>query len=343
MAEQHITPSSHSALTRESSGSSPSRAVGGRSLRQSSHSLRSRRNATSPLPRSTSRHASRQTDPEPHTLRRSSRLINSLPRSDYSISERWSYGTDVYETRCDTTHLKGGDSHNSSGGHTKRGRTSSHDRKRRKTRTSESKESVAYCTRSRTALKLTESASEQNLPTTSQTVTEPPANQNAAQNNQSEGGLLPLDERDYAYSPYSSSPVIEFVDSDHSVYSPTASKRKGKKRKRSEHRSLSSRKSSGLLIGGSKKKYKRLDSPKKESAEATDVSSCKTNKQETEREPQASCSYSLRNRELRSAPLASTVISDSSDTYNKLLITPNYNMLINDNYGNPVSGVLDAL
>lgn len=296
--------------------SSPSRVVGGRSLRQSSHSLRRRRNATSPLPRSTSRQASRLTDLEPHTLRRSSRLINSLPRSDYSISERWSYGADVYETRCDTTHLKGGDSHKSSGGQTKRGRTSSHDRKRRKTATSESKESVAYCTRSRTALKLTKSAPEPNPPSKSQTVTETSANQNAAssstQNNQSEGGLLPLDERDYAYSPYSSSPVIEFLDSDHSVYSPTASKRKGKKRKRSDHRSLSSRKSNGLRIAGSKNKYKRTDSPKKELVEATDVSSSQIYKQETEREFQATCSYSLRNRHRDLGPLTSTVISDSS-------------------------------
>lgn len=274
-------------------------------MRQSSHSRRSRRHATSPLPRSTSRHASRLSDPEPHTLRRSSRLVNSLPRSDYSISERWSYGADVYETRCDTTHLKGGDAHKSYGGHTKRGRTSSHDRKKRKSATSKSKECVANCTRSRSALKPTESASEEDPTPKNQTAIES-VNQTAVtatstQQNQPEGGLLPLDERDYAYSPYSSSTVTELLDSDHSVYSPTASRRKGKKRKRSGHRSLSNRKSNSSLNSvETKKKLKKVDSLNKESLEARDVTSSRSYKQETEREvpeaSQSSCTYSLRNR-----------------------------------------------
>lgn len=288
-------------------------------MRQSSHSRRSRRHATSPLPRSTSRHGSRLSEPEPHTLRRSSRLINSLPRSDYSISERWSYGADVYETRCDTTHLKGGDAHKSSGGQTKRGRTSSHDRKKRKTASSKTKECVANCTRSRIALKPTESASEDNPATKPQAVEDTPVNQTAAttsvQQNQPEGGLLPLDERDYAYSPYSSSTVTELLDSDYSVYSPTARRRKGKKRKRSGHRSLSNRKSSSSLNAEeTKKKFKKADS-NKEFSKAKEVSSSKTYKQETEREPEANlaiCTYSLRNRQRDLGPPTSTVTSSGN-------------------------------
>ncbi|XP_050553476.1 E3 ubiquitin-protein ligase TRIP12 isoform X3 [Spodoptera frugiperda] len=325
MAEQHITPSSHSALTRESSGSSPSRVVGGRWLRQvrrTSHSRRSRRNVTSPLPRSTSRHSSsRVSDAEPHAhveLRRSSRLINTLPRSDYSITERWSYGTDVYETRCDTTEFKGGDAHKSSV-HPKRGRTSSHDRKKRKTISNNSaEECVAYCTRSRTALKSSESACEQ-IPNNLKpnTLTQQPLNQNATatstQPNQSEGGLLPLDERDFAYSPYSSSTVTELLDSDYSVYSPTASRRKGKKRKRSAHRSLSSRKSSCLLnVEECRKKFK-IDSHSKDE---TDTSSTgRSSKHELDKAdlPSAtSCTYLLRNRNSHLGPPTSTVISDQS-------------------------------
>ncbi|CAH1643332.1 unnamed protein product [Spodoptera littoralis] len=325
MAEQHITPSSHSALTRESSGSSPSRVVGGRWLRQvrrTSHSRRSRRNVTSPLPRSTSRHSSsRVSDAEPHThveLRRSSRLINTLPRSDYSITERWSYGTDVYETRCDRTEFKGGDAHKSSV-HPKRGRTSSHDRKKRKTISNNSaEECVAYCTRSRTALKSSESACEQ-IPNNLKpnTLTQQPLNQNATatstQPNQSEGGLLPLDERDFAYSPYSSSTVTELLDSDYSVYSPTASRRKGKKRKRSAHRSLSSRKSSCLLnVEECRKKFK-IDSHSKDE---TDTSSTgRSSKHELDKAdlPSAtSCTYLLRNRNSHLGPPTSTVISDQS-------------------------------
>ncbi|XP_022824637.1 E3 ubiquitin-protein ligase TRIP12 isoform X2 [Spodoptera litura] len=325
MAEQHITPSSHSALTRESSGSSPSRVVGGRWLRQvrrTSHSRRSRRNVTSPLPRSTSRHSSsRVSDAEPHAhveLRRSSRLINTLPRSDYSITERWSYGTDVYETRCDTTEFKGGDAHKSSV-HPKRGRTSSHDRKKRKTISNNSaEECVAYCTRSRTALKSSESACEQ-IPNNLKpnTLTQQPLNQNATatstQPDQSEGGLLPLDERDFAYSPYSSSTVTELLDSDYSVYSPTASRRKGKKRKRSAHRSLSSRKSSCLPnVEECRKKFK-IDSHSKDE---TDTSSTgRSSKHELDKADlpsSSSCTYLLRNRNSHLGPPTSTVISDQS-------------------------------
>uniref|UniRef100_A0A2A4JZB4 E3 ubiquitin-protein ligase n=1 Tax=Heliothis virescens TaxID=7102 RepID=A0A2A4JZB4_HELVI len=327
MAEQHITPSSHSALTRESSGSSPSRVVGGRWLRQvrrTSHSRRSRRNVTSPLPRSTSRHSSsRVSDAEPYTHvepRRSSRLIHAQPRSDYSITERWSYGTDVYETRCDTTEFKGGDAHKSSV-HPKRGRTSSHDRKKRKTISNNSaEECVAYCTRSRTALKSSESACEQ-IPNhlKPHTLTQPPLNQNATatstQANPPEGGLLPLDERDFAYSPYSSSTVTELLDSDYSVYSPTASRRKGKKRKRSTHRSLSSRKSSCLLsVDECRKKFK-IDSHSKDETDTSSTgrsSKHELDKSELNSASQTSCTYLLRNRSSHFGPPTSTVISDHS-------------------------------
>lgn len=309
--------------------SSPSRVVGGRWLRQvrrTSESRRSRRDATSPPPRSASRHSSRVSDPEPHALRRSSRLINSLPRSDYSLSERWSYGADVYETRCDAAQ-KAGDTHKSSTVYLKRGRTSSHDRKRRKSGSNNNKECVAYCTRSRTALKSTESACEQTTNSLkSHTVTQLPSNQNAPavpiQQSQPESGLLPLDERDFAYSPFSSSTVTDLLDSDYSVYSPTANRRKGKKRKRSVHRSLSSRKSSSCLLNVEecKKKFK-IDSFSKESSETSDVSSNKTYnlERETERveQPPASqtppCTYLLRNRHHRDlGPPTSTVISDNT-------------------------------
>nr|XP_026484610.1 E3 ubiquitin-protein ligase TRIP12 isoform X1 [Vanessa tameamea]XP_026484611.1 E3 ubiquitin-protein ligase TRIP12 isoform X1 [Vanessa tameamea] len=336
MAEQQITPSSHSALTRESSRSSPSRVVGGRWLRQvrkASRSRRSRRNVTSPLPR-TSRHSSgRNFDAEPRTqveLRRSSRLVNTLPRSDYSLSERWSYGTDVYETRYDTTDYKHGDTSKLSSSPPKRGRTSSHDRKKQKshnTSNSNTKdECVAYCTRSRTALKSSESVSElvpNNLKansvtrnTSNQSPVEAPTQQPLL--NQTEGGLLPLDERDYAYSPFSSSTITELLDSDYSVYSPTANRRKGKKRKRSSHRSLSHRKSNCFVdLEECRKKFK-IDSHK-ELAETnkSDATDSRTPDYELEKgeafSAQASCTYRLRNRHNRDlGPPTSTVISDNT-------------------------------
>ncbi|XP_038209135.1 E3 ubiquitin-protein ligase TRIP12 isoform X3 [Zerene cesonia] len=339
MAEQLITPSSHSALTRESSRSSPSRVVGGRWLRQvrkASRSRRSRRNATSPLPR-THRHPSgRVPDSEPHTnveLRRSSRLVNSLPRSDYSISERWSYGTDVYETRYDTTEYKHGDTpRHSAGEYSKRRRTSSHDKKKNKrhstSNSSTADECVAFCTRSRTALKSTESVCEQ-VPNNINTATTPRSslNQSTATTstqqvplNQSEGGLLPLDERDFAYSPFSSSTITELLDSDYSVYSPTASRRKGKKRKRSTHRSLSHRKSSSCLIDieECRKKFK-IDSHTKEIPETNKNTFSDRGIPEQEPEKvdtlsgQTACTYLLRNRHNRDlGPPTSTVISDST-------------------------------
>ncbi|XP_063829327.1 E3 ubiquitin-protein ligase TRIP12 [Ostrinia nubilalis] len=336
MAEQHITPSSHSALTRESSGSSPSRVVGGRWLRQVrqvSRSRRNRHNVTSPLPRSTSRHSSSRSradnEAQAHVeLRRSSRLINSLPRSDYSITERWSYGADVYETRCDTADYKSGDTDKSTANlYPKRGRTSSHDRKKRKSHsisTNSTDECVAYCTRSRTALKSTESACEQ-TPTSLkvQTLSQISVNQDATatstQQSQlnSEGGLLPLEDRDFAYSPFSSSTVTELLDSDYSVYSPTASRRKGKKRKRSSHRSLSSRKCLDNLED-CRKKFK-IDSHSKELEDPSkDAPVDSRIKQETDKvdhatASQASCAYLLRNRYNRDlGPSTSTVIRDNS-------------------------------
>lgn len=328
MAEQHITPSSHSALTRESSRSSPSRVVGGRWLRQvrrTSLSRRSRRNVTSPQPRSTSRHSpGRVSDAESYShveLRRSSRLINTLPRSDYSITERWSYGTDVYETRYDTSSYKSRDTYKSSA-LPKRGRAESHDRKKRKILSNSSaEECVAYCTRSRTALKSSESACEQ-IPNylNSHTLAQYPLNHNATatstEANQSEGGLLPLDERDFAYSPFSSSTVTELLDSDYSVYSPTASRRKGKKRKRSSHRSLSSRKSSCLFnVDDCRKKFK-IDSQLKDNTDNSSIektsSKYEIDKVEYSSSTQASCTYLLRNRNSHFGPPTSTVISDSS-------------------------------
>ncbi|XP_034824158.1 E3 ubiquitin-protein ligase TRIP12 isoform X2 [Maniola hyperantus] len=337
MAEQHITPSSHSALSRESSGSSPSRVVGGRWLRQVrkvSRSRRSRRNVTSPLPRTNRPSTSRSTfDADLRTrveLRRSSRLVNTLPRSDYSISERWSYGTDVYETRYDTTDGDHSKTPTTVATPRKRSRTSSHDKKKHKrhptaTNSNPADECVAYCTRSRTALKSSESVSEQK-PTTSKpnTLARPSSNHNTSEStnqqqlsNHSEGGLLPLDERDFAYSPFSSSTITELLDSDYSVYSPTASRRKGKKRKRSTHRSLSHRKSHCLIDLEYRKKFK-ID-PLKESAETSrdNISESRIPEYETERAPapstQPTCTYRLRNRHNRDlGPPTSTVISDTA-------------------------------
>ncbi|CAG4963376.1 unnamed protein product [Parnassius apollo] len=336
MAEQHITPSSHSALTRESSGSSPSRVVGGRWLRQvrqASRSRRNRRNVTSPLPRSVNRHLNRDTETEPRKqveLRRSSRLVNTLPRSDYSISERWSYGADFYETRYDTDYKSGDSWKYSSSTNSKRGRNSSYDRKKQKhhstSTSSTTEECVAYCTRSRTALKSTESVCEQ-LPNNlkPQTLSRLSFNQNATatsiqefQLNQTEGGLLPLDERDFAYSPFSSSTITELLDSDYSVYSPTANRRKGKKRKRPSHRSLSSRKSNFLLdLEDCKKKFK-IDPYKEVDETSEDAFSDSRPEYDSERPESASashssCTYLLRNRHYRElGPPSSTVISDNS-------------------------------
>ncbi|XP_013166656.1 PREDICTED: E3 ubiquitin-protein ligase TRIP12 isoform X1 [Papilio xuthus] len=341
MAEQHITPSSHSALTRESNGSSPSRVVGGRWLRQvrqANRSRRNRRNVTSPLPRHTNRHSSRaaaaDTDAEPRRhveLRRSSRLVNALPRSDYSISERWSYGADFYETRYDTDYRSGDSWKYTSSTNAKRGRnSSSHDRKKHKRRpvttsSAVAEDCVAYCTRSRTALKLNESACEPSPNTLKpQTLPRLAVNHNATATsapecplNSSEGGLLPLDERDYAYSPFSSSTITELLDSDYSVYSPTAHRRKGKKRKRSTHRSLSTRKSSCLVdIEDCKKKFK-ID-PYKEVEEASEdaISDCRqeydSERPESAAASHSSCTYLLRNRHRDLGPPTATVISDNS-------------------------------
>lgn len=315
--------------------------MGGRCLRQvrrASHSRRNRRNATSPLSRSASRHSlSQVSDIEPNTpveLRRSSRLINSLPRSDYSITERWSYGTDVYETRCDTTSFKSGDTDKSPSvctypsAYSKRGRTSSHDRKKLKVISNNStEECVAFCTRSRTALKSSESACEQvsnSLGT--QSLPQFSLNQSATgpstQANLSEGGLLPLDERDFAYSPFSSSTVTELLDSDYSVYSPTTSRRKGKKRKRSSYRSLSSRKNSCLInLEDCRKKFK-TDLHNKDIEEASEVSFTRAPiKYDTERHEQPTatqtlCTYRLRNRNQRDlGPPTSTVVRDTSGNF----------------------------
>lgn len=293
-------------------------------MRQVSHGRQTRRNVTSPLPRSTSRHSpSRLSDAEllPHVeLRRSSRL-NSLPRSDYSITERWSYGADVYETRCHTTEYKSGDT-NKLSTHTKRkqGRASSHDRKKRKTNSNTaSEECVAYCTRSRTALKSSESACEQTLvglkPQSSQLPLSLNCTATSTSVNQSEGGLLPLDDRDFVYSPFSSSTVTELLDSDHSVYSPTATRRKGKKRKRSSHRSLS-RKNSCLINFDEYKKKIKVE-PKDKKSVVTSIFSSTFNHEPEKVDlltaTQTACAYPLRNRHNRDfGPPTSTVVSEYS-------------------------------
>ncbi|XP_048481765.1 E3 ubiquitin-protein ligase TRIP12 isoform X3 [Plutella xylostella] len=287
MAEQNITPSSsHSALTRESSRSSHSRVVGGRGSRArlSSHSRRAGRHATPP--------------PEP---RRSSRLVSAQPRSDYSLAERWSYGADVtYETRL-------GDQPSAAA---KRPRTSSHDRKKHKSHSfSSTDDCIAYCTRSRTALRTSESACE---PDVNPAPPEPPA----TPAHPSAEGLLPLDERDYAYSPYSSSTVTELVDSDYSVYSPTTHRSKGKKRKRSTHRSLPTRKNSYTLsLEGYTKKFK-IDL-QKEAAETSKEAaaewkySCDARAEPSQ--PSPACAYPLRSRPPRDlGPPTATVTRDHS-------------------------------
>lgn len=256
--------------------SSHSRVVGGRWLRQERRIQRG--NATSPLPRPTSRHsASHAPDADSHVrgeLRRSFRLVSALPRSDYSITERWSYGTDIYETRYDTSEYSAGDDTTkpSTSSQKKRGRTSSHhheshDRKKQKTHSFTSNgaadECIAFCTRSRTAVKPGGSACVKSPNSVQpQTFNPVPSNHDSTLSsteanaqfslNNSESGLLPLDERDFAYSPFSSSTDSDSLDSDCSVYSPKSSRRKGSKRKRSSQ-SLSSKKSSYLIRGSSKR------------------------------------------------------------------------------------------
>lgn len=311
-------------------------------MRQASRSRRNRRNATSPLPRSTNRHSSRASDAEPRKhveLRRSSRLVNTLPRSDYSIFERWSYGADFYETRYDTSEYRSGDPWR----YSRRSQNPSHERKKHKrhstSTTGTSEECVAYCTRSRTALRSSESVCEplpNNLKT--QSLSRLSVNQNATatsaqdcQSNQTEGGLLPLDERDFAYSPFSSSTITELLDSDYSVYSPTANRRKGKKRKRSSHRSLSNRKSNCLLeLEDCKKKFK-IDPYKEVDETSEDAISEGRAEYDTERSESAaashtSCTYLLRNRHNRElGPPTATVISDNSGNQSaERIITDNH-------------------
>ncbi|XP_026324123.1 E3 ubiquitin-protein ligase TRIP12 isoform X4 [Hyposmocoma kahamanoa] len=325
MAEQHNSPSAHSALSRESNG-----VVGGRWLRQvrrASHSRRSKRHATSPLSRSASRHSrgDRDAAAEPHArleLRRSSRLVSALPRSDYSLSERWSYGTDVYETRCEPLHRPG--DHSYSYSHAKRARTSSHDKKKRKGHSvshTTADECVAYCTRSRTALRSSESVCEHipnslkahSLSNYSLNETTP-----STQLNSTEGGLLPLDERDFAYSPFSSSTVTDLLDSDYSTYSPRASRKKGKKRKRSAHRSLSSRKSYLINFEECRKRLK-IDPQSKDLPDTSKETSVegRASRQEFDKADvsasQSPCSYLLRNRSHRDlGPPTATVTSDTA-------------------------------
>lgn len=304
--------------------SSPSRVVGGRWLRQvrrASQSRRHKRNASSPLSRSASRHSGHAPDRDAAAdlrararaePRRSSRLVNALPRSDYSITERWSYGADVYETRCEPAHHKAGD-HESSTSHSKRARTSSYDKKRHSHPAKwidTADECVAHFTRSRTALKSTESVCEPKHDSLKeQSPTNSSLNQNAtvtlAQSNSTEGGLLPLDERDFAYSPFSSSTVTDLLDSDCSVYSPTASRRKGKKRKRSGHHSLSYRKSGSLFNFDECRKKLKIDPHSEEVAETNEAADADSSL--------ASCTYRLRNRSHRDlGPPTSTVTTDNT-------------------------------
>lgn len=294
-----------------------------RNVRKESASHRKRRPATSPQA-----HTSRQHDAESLSssieLRRSTRLVNSLPRSDYSLSERWSYGTDVYETRYDTLDSKHGDIPHTAGEHSKRRRTSLNDKKKgRKRSSSRTTECVAYCTRSRTALK-PESVCEPPKSISAQAPQRPlhlAAAATAAQrvSNQSEGGLLPLDERDYAYSPFSSSTVTDLLDSDYSVYSPTASRRKGKKRKRPSHRSLSNRKSGHCLLGSEEPKKSKVERWTKETAASKNTFGERGSlERHSAKVPPGAptCTYSLRKRYNRDlGPPSSTVVNDTSGKY----------------------------
>lgn len=305
-------------------------------MRRASHSRRSKRHATSPLSRSTSRHSRGDLDDaiEPHArleLRRSSRLVSALPRSDYSLSERWSYGADVYETRCEPLHRLGDHSYTHS--HAKRARTSSHDKKKRKTHSAShttADECVAYCTRSRTALRSSESVCE-HIPNNlkARSLSNYSLNQTAApssQLNSTEGGLLPLDERDFAYSPFSSSTVTDLLDSDYSTYSPRASRKKGKKRKRSAHRSLSSRKSYLINFEECRKRLK-IDPQSKDLTDTSKEASVegRASRQETDKADlsasQSPCSYLLRNRSHRDlGPPTATVTSDTGNHFNLYMI-----------------------
>lgn len=304
-------------------------------VRRASHS---RRQETPPQP--ASRHVL-DSEPQPYAhseLRRSSRLVNHFPRSDYTFAERWSYGPDVtFETRYDTPDYKTRDERSPAAGHHKRGRTSSHDRKKRKTNSvlsvDNTDDCVAYCTRSRTALKSNESACDLVLNKShnttpdlgySSTLNTSQFNTQFPFTNQGEGGLLPLEDRDFAYSPFSTSTVTDLIDSDYSVYSPTTSRNKGKKRKRSAHRSLSNRKNNYLvnLEQYTHKKFKIESS--KESKEPQDYTDWKGVNQEGEHKSETSqsvCSYPLRNRHNHpeSGQPTSTVTRDSSGIYLFLL------------------------
>ncbi|KAJ2943828.1 hypothetical protein O0L34_g8156 [Tuta absoluta] len=313
MAEQHDAPSAHSALSRESNGSSPSRVVGGRWLRQvrqASHSRRSKRHATSPLPRSATRPSGRRADREPSPAtarvepRRSERLVSALPRSDYSITERWSYGADVYETRCEPA------GEPESAHRRRRYSSHEHDKRAHSTAADDGAECVAHCTRSRTALKSSESVCEQLQNSFSVQSLSNTSTVTSAQLNQGEG-LLPLDERDFAYSPFSSSTVTDLLDSDYSTYSPRASRKKGKKRKRSSHRSLSHRKNSYLVNLEECRKRLKIDHPGKDSSETKEAYDSRTSRHDSERVDQA-CAYSLRNRSRDFGPPTATVTTDTA-------------------------------
>ncbi|KAI5642254.1 WWE domain-containing protein [Phthorimaea operculella] len=313
MAEQHDAPSAHSALSRESNGSSPSRVVGGRWLRQvrqASHSRRSKRHATSAT-RPSARRAHRE--PSPATARveprRSERLVSALPRSDYSITERWSYGADVYETRCEPA----GEPESAH----RRRRYSSHEHDKRAHSTAAAAaadvgaECVAHCTRSRTALKSSESVCEQLQNSFSVQSLSNTSTVTSTQLNQGEG-LLPLDERDFAYSPFSSSTVTDLLDSDYSTYSPRASRKKGKKRKRSSHRSLSHRKNSYLVNLEECRKRLKIDHPGKDSSEPKEAYDSRTSRHDSDRVDQSACAYSLRNRSRDFGPPTATVTTDTA-------------------------------
>lgn len=282
-----------------------------REVRRVSHNRRNPRDESS-VPRANERKESRL------ELRRSSRLV---PRSDYALTERWSYGADVtYETRYDTTHSKSGDANKPTAAYKKRARFSSYEQKQRHTtstsNTSVTEECVAFCTRSRTARKGSESASEPLRGTRAQTELNH-TNTTSNSNTQAEGGLLPLDDRDFSYSPFSTSTVTDLIDSDYSVYSPTTHRRKGKKRKRSAHRA-------SLINLDDCRKRLKVDSLREvaysghESLESK--SKAERDRVETEQNPlgQASCSYPLRNRHHRDLP--ATVTSDSSGKYNIYVI-----------------------
>lgn len=261
---------------------------------------------------SRSKQAAGSVESSPHALelRRSSRLGHHS-RSDYSLAERWSYGPDVtYETRYDTA--RAGDRTDK---RRKRVSTSDRYRKKRKLSLPDEEDCVAHCTRSRTARKSNGSACE-----LTQDLTTDCLDATRDLHLTESGGLLPLEDRDFAYSPFSSA-VTELSDSEYSVYSPTSRRSKGKKRKRSTHRLLSHRKNSYLLNLEECNKRHKLDSHKDQHNKTREDGEYRPSANLSL--PNLQCAYQLRNRRELGGPTA-TVTRDPSGKRWLFLFEPNW-------------------